>query len=137
MLSVVEVKCPHCGTLGQILVPPLGSVIYGPCPMCKEMVALFGNEVLPLDSKRMKDASPRVRRQHLLETLIQCLKRKVKQLIPDEEEPEAEPLPRRQRARPTIQNPQMGTITNREYKDFLRIDLALIDKPEYFSKFFG
>ena len=27
MLSLIEVECPHCGARGQIMIPPVGSII--------------------------------------------------------------------------------------------------------------
>lgn len=140
MLSVIEVKCPHCGALGQILVPPLGSVVVGPCPICDEMIVFFGGEVLPLETELMRNGPLTKKKKHLFEVLMRSVREKVESLV-EEEHVSAVSLPQHRsasalRPKPSIRNYNAPIITKKDVADFVRIDLNLLDKKEHFKKFF-
>lgn len=143
MLSVIEIKCPHCGAVGQIIVPPLGQITIGPCPRCQELVVLFEGRVFPLDKEIMIYGTYQEKRKHLLSILTKFLKEQVHELVPDEREltgyPATKAKPRRQvkRCKPTIRNAKAGRISRQEVADFLRIDIPLLSNREYFERCFG
>jgi len=143
MLSVVEIKCPHCGAVGQVIVPPMGQITIGPCPRCQELVVLFEGRVFALDKETMIYGTCKEKRKHLLSILTDFLKEQVEDLIPDDGEllgPEpGEPKPHRQRKKhkPTVRNRKAGQISRQELKDFLRIDIPLLSKKDYFEQCFG
>lgn len=143
MLSVVEIKCPHCGAVGQVIVPPMGQITIGPCPRCQELVVLFEGRVFPLDKETMIYGTYEEKREHLLSILIQFLKEQVEELIPDEREytepPAAKAKPKRygKRYKPTVRNPRAGKISEQELEDFLRIDIPLLSRRDYFEQSFG
>jgi len=83
MLSIVEVKCPHCGAEGRIMLPPMGSIILGPCPECSEMVVVFCGRVLPLDKEIVTEGSIEQRKAHLLQVLTQFLRERIDLLVKD------------------------------------------------------
>jgi phage FluMu protein Com len=143
MLSVIEVKCPHCGAVGQIIVPPLGQITIGPCPRCQELVVLFEGRVFPLDKETMIYGTAQQKRKHLSSTLTQHLKEQVAELIPDDHELDGLPFTaekkkrRKRKAKPSLRHPQEHGISRREKEDFLRIDIPLLSKKKYFERFFG
>jgi phage FluMu protein Com len=143
MLSVIEVKCPHCGAVGQIIVPPLGQITIGPCPRCQELVVLFEGRVFPLDKETMIYGTTHQKRKHLCSTLTQHLKDQVSELIPDDHELDAslstdgKKKQRRRKAKPSVRDLKDHGISKHEIEDFLRIDVPLLSKKEYFERHFG
>ncbi len=148
MLSVIEVKCPHCGAVGQIIVPPLGQITIGPCPRCQELVVLFEGRVFPLNKETMIYGTSKQKRKHLCSTLSQYLRVQVEELIPDEQEFDGRLLTgqkltgqkkKRQskRYKPSVRNPKARGISKQETEDFLRIDIPLLSSKDYFEQFFG
>jgi len=143
MLSVIEIKCPHCGAIGQIIVPPIGQITIGPCPRCQELVVLFEGRVFPLDKETMIYGSYKEKREHLLMTLTEFLKEQVEELIPDDRLLDGidAPKPRTKRAgkkcKPSVRNRKAGRISKQELEDFLDIDIPLLAKKDYFERFFG
>jgi hypothetical protein len=157
MLSLIEVKCPHCGAQGQIMLPPLGAIIIGPCPECEGMVVVFCGRVLALDKAVMVDGSIEEKRDHLLEVLARFLHDRIERLFEqqaaeseagglggleeedfaalagegDEEEMEL-PHGDTRRAKRKAAVP----ISQEELDAFLDIDLKLIDNKEYFKAVF-
>ena len=81
MFPVIEVQCPYCKATGQIMTPPLGSIIVGPCPRCNEMVLLFDGTVLPLDKDIISEGTAEEKKQHLLETIVDMAAGRVDELI--------------------------------------------------------
>jgi len=143
MLSVVEIKCPHCGAVGQVIVPPMGQITIGPCPRCQELVVLFEGRVFPLDKEKMIYGTSQEKRKHLLSILTRFLKEQVEDLIPPEEFSEPQTSKRRtnkrsrKKAGPTVRNQHAGRITKQEVQDFMRIDIPLLAKRDYFEQAFG
>jgi len=160
MLSVIEVTCPHCGARGTIMVPPVGSVLIGPCPLCKEMVVLFAGRVMALDKDIMLGDDSGAKRDHLMDVLTEYIRERVDEIFAsgdavalsvheDEYEDEilgedaagpGEELPRGKHLdiHPTIDSSSLlGPISRQEVDDFLRIDVPLLAKDEYFRVFFG
>ncbi len=81
MISFITVQCPHCGVSGQILMPPAGSVIVGPCPRCGMPVVLFHGWVLPLQKEVMASADTEQIRQHVKEVLRRFIEERVDHLF--------------------------------------------------------
>ena len=143
MLSVVEIKCPHCGAVGQVIVPPMGQITIGPCPRCQELVVLFEGRVFALRKETMIYGTCEQKRRHLFTILTEYLREQVEDLIPDDSEflgpPEDEVKPKRSRrkSKPTIRNRKASRISKQEIEDFLRIDIPLLAKKDYFEQCFG
>lgn len=156
MLSLIEVTCPHCGVQGQILMPPLGAIIVGPCPECGEMVTIFCGRVLPLDKEVMEHGTQEERRTHLLEALGGFLEDRVDRLIAgasrtqtsEDEAPdpaandhlfddieEELAFSDQRNIRPMAERPE-APITNDEISSFRDVDLRLLDNAEYFRAVF-
>ena len=154
MMSLTEVTCPHCGAHGQVMMPPVGAIIVGPCPRCEAMVVLFCGRALPLDTDTILHKPVSEKRKHLMDVLTSFLKERVEQIFErkgevrdsaddeeddsaadsaDHEREEPEPAPAPQRA----SRGGKKQITKEEYEKFVQIDLPLIDNPDYFKAIFG
>jgi len=157
MLSLIEVKCPHCGAQGQITLPPLGSIIVGPCPQCEGMVAVFCGKVLALDNATMHEGTADEKRDHLTEVLCSFIADRVEQLFENsdvaqqfealnhtqhhDEEPEETPSetdghPHQESEQSKAPNKGAG-ISAEELDAFVNGALQMIDNPDYFKSVFG
>lgn len=155
MQSLINVECPHCKTRGQIMVPPVGSIIIGPCPQCSELVVVFCGQVLPLNKAVMEDENIEIRRAHLLEALNEFLEERISALMTDDFELDTKALPETienvdfeeiegaymEDAPVSSPNPTDAdaeqTITQSEVDRFTDIDLKLLDNKAYFKSVFG
>ena len=150
MLSLIEVTCPHCSAQGQIMLPPLGAIIVGPCPECQGMVAVFCGRVLPLDKEIMSSSDPDVKRAHLNEILGNFLHDRVDRLFGGDdleeggnyeqidgggEEEEASTHTVLGKIDP-YGNEHDAPISPEELESFKNVDLRLIDNPDYFKAIF-
>lgn len=149
MLSLIEVQCPHCGARGQIVVPPVGSIIIGPCPQCKELVAVFCGQVLPLERAVMESGALDERRDHVVGVLTEFLHDRVHKLMEDQELLEAHALDegdgasmmaeeRPDEAIGTTSEPEEAgeNISQNELDRFVQVDLKLLDNNAYFKSVF-
>ena len=152
MLSLIEVKCPHCGVQGQIMLPPLGAIIVGPCPECQGMVTIFCGRVLPLARDIMLQGAPQEKRDHLFSVLSGFLEDRIDRLFtrPDDEveSPDgllAEDLLEQFENEPgemvRLSASSYGAggempISQEELDVFTNVDLKLIDNQEYFRAVF-
>ena len=141
MLSLVEVKCPHCGAQGQIVLPPLGAIVIGPCPECDEMVVVFCGRAMPLDKDIMTKGSAEDRQNHLMDVLTAFLDDRTKRLFEDatdlddaneEESSDSTPL-----GKIILQgDASKELISQAELDSFRSVDLRLIDNEDYFKAIF-
>ena len=154
MLSMIEVTCPHCGTKGQIMLPPMSTIIVGPCPECQGLVVVFCGNALSLDNEIMLHGSVDERREHLMGVLTEFLHDRIWQILPDEnaEETETDEF----EASPSAVSEESGAahegipqlfpagsrkhssqITQEEHDVFVSQELSLLDKAESFRALFG
>ena len=92
MQPVIEVQCPFCKARGQIVTPPLGAIIVGPCPRCNELVLLFCGAVLPLDKDIILQATPDEKKSHLTDTIMELVVNRIEELVDNAEGSTDEPL---------------------------------------------
>ena len=146
MFPVIEVECPYCKATGQIMTPPLGSIIVGPCPRCNEMVLLFDGTVMPLDKDIISAGTSEEKKQHLLETIVDMAAGKIDELIDSGElgnrsaDTQSSVRPaesQRAHVLPSIQDKDAPYISRQDVRDFKNIDLHLIDSKDYFDKVFA
>ena len=154
MLSLIEVTCPHCAAQGQIMLPPLGAIIIGPCPECHGMVAVFCGRVLALDKEIMTEGLTSEKRGHLSAVLGTFLQDRISRLFTDDDvdeivtfdhdhEDDEEHEHREDRPAETglgkidpYGNQQTAPITSEELESFKNVDLRLLDNPDYFKAIF-
>ncbi len=149
MLSFTNVECPHCGAKGKIITPPLGAIIVGPCPACKDMVTIFCGVALPLDTTLMSEGAVEEKRRHLLETLTRFLEDRLHGLFNDDEpvfggdmleaddgigEDEAFGAEAHVSAREVHDK---ILISDQEFQHFVDVDLSLLDNKHFFRAVFG
>ena len=143
MLSLIEVKCPHCGARGQIMLPPIGSIIIGPCPECQELVIVFCGRVLALEKEIMLHGSFDEKREHMMEVLTEFLRERIDKLIVEEAEmrekaARGEEAPKGSAPEETAAEPSARSAISQEEMDaFKNMELALIDDKDAFEKIFG
>lgn len=143
MFPIIEVECPFCKATGQIVAPPLGSIIVGPCPRCDEMVLLFNGAVMPLDKDIINGGTPDEKKQHLLETIVEMVAEKVDELVEageigleSKKKSGKKSKPGKGNIRPSVSNRKAPPISREDVRDFINIDLNLIDSKDYFDKVF-
>ena len=146
MLSLIEVQCPHCGARGQIMVPPVGAIIIGPCPQCNELVVVFCGHVLPLDKETMENGTTEDRRDHLLQVLTEFLQERIVKLLSDDLEFEEgefrDPASLESGSQAEAASsgeadePQANPISQTEFERFTDVDLKLLDNKAYFKSVF-
>ena len=137
------------------MLPPLGSIIVGPCPECKGMVVVFCGRVLALDKDVMVDGTREEKQKHLLEVLGVFLNQRVEKLFDEQEQDggadivnnemhpehneneEPQPQPEPQHEHPRAPGKAEVHISEQEFDNFCRVDLEMIDNPDYFKAIFG
>jgi hypothetical protein len=151
---MLDVQCPHCHAKGQIMVPPVGAVIIGPCPHCQELVVVFCGQTLALDKMLMEEGPIEERREHLLGVLNEFLRDRISNLLTEEmiiqksEEQQVAPdfdnfddfaanddeSMSLSEVTETIAD---ATISQNEVDQFTDVDLKLLDNRAYFKSIFG
>lgn len=147
---MIRVTCPYCKSSGYIAPPPAQTILMGPCPVCGEPVALCNSKVIGLKDTILGKGDFPEKIQSLAQTIMEFVntqsgsvdEKGLEQLIrqaedragdvgdDSENEPELE-------VAPSIRHPDTEPITAEEAEDFLRIDLNLLGKKDYFEKHFG
>ncbi len=152
MVSLVDVTCPHCGAEGRIVLPPLGAIIFGPCPECAEMVAVFCGHTLPLDKEIMNRQKEEEKKDHLLEVLGVFLHERIEGLFGaqgDARQFVAAPADDAEAAQEAngehaalLANAQAEDAASRrpiskeEIDTFKKIELRMLDDAQYFKTVF-
>jgi len=132
------------------MLPPVGSLIVGPCPECEELVAVFAGCVLPLDKEVMFEGSLKDKREHLVSVLNSFIEDRVTRLLQSAEEHEdesSEDLMEGEGAATAVQEPgeapQMPSASSKELisrcerDNFVEFDLNRLDNKDYFKAIFG
>lgn len=144
MLSMIPVTCPHCGVNGQIMLPPLGAMIIGPCPKCDELVLVFLGKTLPLSKEIMTKGDLGQKAVHIQNVIMDHLDPKITQLVEQlgdevleglhdygsevgDYEPEV--------SKGKKECPQHISMT--EFEKFIKFDIPRIDNKDYFHQVFG
>jgi hypothetical protein len=147
MLSFVDVRCPHCGAQGRIVLPPLGTILVGPCPECKGMLALFNGTVLPLDSKVILEGTIEEKKKHIAEVFSSFIEDKLEEFFnPKKEETpisesengfESFKSEHRIEEYSRYKTKKKNPITQEELLNFKESEIDSIDNPEIFRKYFS
>ena len=150
MMNILQVQCPHCDAVGQIAIPPMGSIIFGPCPKCQGPLAIFLGRTLPLDGEVMSGATFEERYEHLMEVLSSELGSRVGDMLrtidaaaqaaqqaPQENGPaDAETFGPKGGDAPGRTNDPLP-ITESDIEFFQTKELTLLDNADYFKSVFG
>ena len=161
MQSSLNIRCSACDSMYTLSSEELNVLALFKCYSCGEYNAYISGHVLPLDKNIMEKGTEPERRQHVIEILQlwACefagnVLGNVEKVIDinvnaglrisdacefaplDEEDKNADKPPLYQ-LHPTILWEDAPEITRDEVRDFINIDLNLIDSEQYFNKFFG
>ena len=150
MISVVQIRCTHCGAQGRMVLPPTGIILIGPCPQCKEMVAIFCGQALPLDTEIITHGSSKDKEMHLMSVLTDFIEHEIGEMVHksfmaeetadkslDTPKPDTDYDPKAEWTVEDIPETQNMAISEAEFSDFLEKELKLIDNPNYFRAIFG
>jgi hypothetical protein len=150
MSQMIRVTCPYCKSSGYIAAPLPGTILMGPCPICGEPVALYETKVIGLRREVFGKENFGEKIQSLARIIMEYINTHEKPLeevgleriIRQAEDRIAEESGQCERqvhceVSPSVRNPEASPITKEEAEDFLKIDLNLLSKKEYFDKFFG
>jgi len=143
MLSVMHITCPHCGSKGQVMVPPQGAIVIGPCPECGEFVCVFCGSALPLERDILLHGTPGDKRAHLMGVLSDFLEERVTDLI-DQVSASMEEMDGQESAGPEVfqtdSAPDLdeddAEISSVEFRDFVERELPQLDNADYFRAIF-
>ena len=133
-MALVEVKCPHCGARGQVVLPPTGVIVMGPCPECHEFIAVFAGRTVAVDKTVMSEGTPDEQSAHLLAEFTEFLKERIKELLVNMAE-EVDTLPGASEGE--APHACASPITSEDIAGFVETELELIDNPDYFKSVFG
>ena len=65
------------------MLPPAGSVLIGPGPLCSEMVVLFAGRVMALDKEVMLGSDLDAKREHLMGVLTEYVSERIDEVLSD------------------------------------------------------
>ncbi len=142
------------------MLPPLGTIVVGPCPECQGLVVVFCGQVLALDTSVMINGTIQQKRDHLMDVLTAFLRDRIVHVVTEdtqdsEEEQSSEtpaaPEATRQSSRTQPQRKVTGTarslpqrvpqstpvISQEEVDAFVDMELKLLDNEDYFKAMFG
>lgn len=150
MLSLIEVTCPHCGAHGQVMLPPVGTIIVGPCPECQGLVVVFCGQVLALQKETMLHGTREEKCEHMLSVLTDFLRDRINQMITDDTAQTTDAPPEDKDALISDADIAMASagpvrrgsskavpITEQEFSTFADVELKLLDNKDYFRSIFG
>ena len=150
MISLVQIRCPHCGATGRMVLPPVGTILIGPCPQCQEMVAIFCGQALALDTEVIKNGSNPEKEAHLMAVLTEFIENQVGDMIhrsfegevhtdQDLDTPRIDGEDSPDPQWPPENSPEewVSEISAEELSHFRETELNLIDDPHYFRAIFG
>ena len=143
MVPTIQVTCPHCGARGQIVLPPLGSIVIGPCPQCEEVVAVFCGQALPLQKDIILNGTYDERFEHVASVLQDFVEERLTELF-QQAAGGPEPASSAVRGAPGAASRESGRsssdkpsrITQAEVEHFLRFELPRLDNRYYFKAIF-
>jgi hypothetical protein len=161
MLSFINMKCSACDAVYTLSIEQLNIVLLFKCYECGQHNIYVAGNILELDQKVMTEGTDAEKRKHIVETVqdfasafAENVFANIDRMINVNVEIEMEETRRRRKRRmkeksesakeltgrtpvPSIKQLDAPQITAEEVKDFLKIDLNLIDKKCYFDKFFS
>jgi len=164
MLSFLNMECPKCGAEYTLSIEELNIMVLFKCFECGQSNLYVAGNILELDSEIIDTGTEQEKKRHIVETaqLFACefagnVIENVDRVIDVNMETQMETRPlktdrrnkkkRSKRAAeekieeslllPSVKLADAPKITRKEMEDFKRIDLELIDKTEFFNRYFG
>ncbi|UCD57607.1 MAG: hypothetical protein JSV16_00420 [Candidatus Hydrogenedentota bacterium] len=159
MLSFLNIRCPTCESLYTLSVEELNVLLLFRCQECGQYNMYVTGRVLMLDKDVMDNGTEREKRRHIIEIIqlnarevagnvlknidkildvnvgIDLLEQDPATCVERESERMGEVL--QSGVRPSIRRVDAPLISVGEVRDFVNIDLNLIDKRRHFDRYFG
>ncbi len=162
-MPYAEIKCPHCSAAGRVDNDANSPFMMGRCPVCGGYVVYFCGASLGLEDGVIGTHSLETIRNHILARIDEFLEARLTEFLEeyaeefeidherlhlleaDEEaeiQLEGEIVATQEdlgdsHVQPSIRQPDLGQITDQELRDFLEIDIHLIDRSNHFQRHFG
>jgi len=160
MLSFINMKCAACESVYTLSIEQLNIVLLFKCYECGQHNVYVAGNILELDQEIMTQGTDAEKRKHIVRTVQEfaCefsenVFANIDRMINVNVEIEMKETRRRRRKKmkeksesakeitghkpaPSVLQVDAPEITTDEVKDFVKIDLNLIDKKHYFDKFF-
>jgi len=166
-MAYLDIRCPHCGATGRVHNESNSAFLMGRCPVCGGYVVYFCGAALPIDEEVLQSHSLELIRDHIIEQIDMFLSERITGFLEEyaeeldidvsadvrfeavargEAEADEEFHERFEpvddavdtaHVEPQIDEPEHTCITAEEVRDFVEIDLHLIDQSWYFEKYFG
>ena len=129
--------CPHCQSrrIASARVPK-DVIVVMPCPACSQLVVFFRRKAVALDKSVLEKGSRQERKMHIAGIIAEflepgLLKFAIPEPFIDDEDAEEEDFLEADR------EPELPPISERELKEFTRVQLRRLDNPEYFKRHLG
>ena len=130
MIALLKIHCPHCGVAGQVLMPPPGAIIIGPCPECSHLLAIFAGEALPLDDEIMNNSEIKDKYAHVMQVLSKFVEEQVRQCFSQGNMEEKSHDSGQKEL-----DDELRPITEVEIQRFVEEELRDLDSPDFFDDF--
>lgn len=161
MLSFLNMKCTACESVYTLSIEELNIVVLFKCFECGQHNMYIAGHVRQLDQQIMTEGTDEEKRNHVLEAVQQfalefscdvmdkigrVVNVNVEIDLPDGGRRKPKRIRKRavrakeisgRRIAPSVQQTDAPKISHDDVRDFVKIDLNLIDKKLYFNKFFG
>lgn len=161
MLSFINMKCPACESVYTLSIEELNIIVLFKCFECGQHNLYVAGHILELDQEIMATGTEEEKRSHIVETVqfFACefagnvlsnvdrvVNVNVEIALQGEGRGKRKRISRKSERRKKVSAPQLlpsvkradaPEISLEEVRDFVKIDLNLIDKECYFNKFFG
>ncbi len=161
MLSFINMTCPACESVYTLSIEELNVLVLFKCFECGQHNLYVAGHVLELDQQIMNEGTDEEKRNHVVETaqffacdfagnvlsnVDRVVNVNVEIALQEAKQPKKKRVKKKSERRKKISAPQLlpsvkhadaPMITIEEVRDFVKIDLQLIDKECYFNKFFG
>ena len=127
--------CPHCKSRRIVAARTRGNVVVVmPCPACQELVVFFRRKVIALDRKKLEQGTRQERKMHIASIIAEfiepgMLKLEIPQSFISEEEPDED-----EDFLVAEEELDVPPISDREMREFTRVQLRRLDNPEYFKR---
>lgn len=129
--------CPHCKSrrIAATRVPK-DIVVVMPCPACRGLVVFFRRKAIALDRKKLEQGTRQERKMHIASIIAEfiepgMLKFAIREsFLPDEDVEEENFI---EAGEELAAQP----ISDREMREFTRVQLRRLDNPEYFKRHLG
>lgn len=161
MLSFLNMECPACGSEYTLSIEELNVMVLFTCFECGQNNVYVAGHVIELDQDTIDNGAEKEKRRHIIEkvqsfamefagnvigNVDRIINVNMEAKLPEKDRRKKKNRKKKANRKRQISGPQLlpsielvnsSEISSQEMSDFRRIDLQLIDKKEFFDRFFG